>query len=200
MRTPLTAAVAALALAVPAAASAQAPFLGLRIGYALPFGDVASGRSMRDVVKSDVPIQIDGGFRLDPWTLAGYLSYGFGQLASEADRACGTADCSANVFRLGLQAALHSEIRPEREVWGGVFGGYERLDLDAPGSLDLTASGWELGLQGGFDFATRSTGFGPFAAFSFGRFTSLAVGGNDVDVPEATHVTLQLGIRGYFKL
>jgi hypothetical protein len=192
---------AALALAAPALAPAQAPFLGARIGYALPFGDVASGISIRDIVKSVVPIQVDAGFKLGrPWTLGAYLSYGFGQLAGDADRACGTADCSVSVIRLGVQAALHSEIRPEREVWAGVLAGWERLGLDAPGALEVTANGWELGLQGGLDLASRSAGFGPFASLGFSRYSSVDTGGSDPNLRDRTHLTMQVGVRGYFKL
>jgi hypothetical protein len=196
-----TAFAAALALALPAAAGARDLYLGLRIGYALPFGDVASGTSIRDIMKSDVPLQVDAGFKLGKqWDVGAYTSYAWGQLAGATDTACGTADCSANVFRIGAQGSLHSEIRPEREAWFGALVGWERLDLNAPGSLDLTASGWEFGLQGGFDFSTRSTGFGPYTSLTFGRFTSISRGGSDVDVSHATHATFQLGVRGYFKL
>jgi hypothetical protein len=198
----LLAAALAVAVAAPLAASAQAPFLGLRIGYAIPFGNIVPQNSIRDVQRSNVPVQIDGGYKFDQrWDLGAYLSYGFGQLADEAEDACGAADCSTNTFRFGIQGAAHFEVRPGREAWGGLLFGFERLDLDAPGTLDTTASGWEFGFQGGFDFATGSTGFGPFASLTWGRFENLARGGNDVSLPDKEiHTTFQLGVRGYFKL
>jgi hypothetical protein len=191
----------ALALAFAAStASAADPFLGARIGFGLPFGEIASGTDLRDVVSSDVPLQVDAGLRFGhPLSLAAYLSYGFGQLADDADRACGSADCSARILRLGVQAAIHSGIGGSRDVWGGVVFGWERLALDAP--TDLTASGPELGIQGGLDFTGSGTGFGPYVSLTFGEFSSLEVGGRDVDVgDEKVHGTLLLGVRGYFGL
>jgi hypothetical protein len=198
MRKPFAAAVA-LALAAPSA-SALEPFLGARIGLGLPFGDIVSGNDVRDVVSSVVPLQVEGGLRLGrPFSLGAYLSYGFGLLGDETDRACGAVDCSARIFRIGVQGAIHSDIGSGRDVWGGVLFGWERLGLDAP--QDVTASGPELGVQGGFDFTGTRTGFGPFVSLTFGEFTSLEVGGRDAPVgDEKVHGTLLLGVRGYFGL
>jgi hypothetical protein len=191
---------AALALALAAPASAAEPFLGARIGFGLPFGDIAEANDVRDVTSSVVPLQVDAGLRLGrPFSLGAYLSYGFGLLGDETDRACGATDCSARIFRIGLQAAIHSDIGSGRDVWGGVLFGWERLGLDAP--TDVTASGPELGIQGGFDFTGNGTGFGPFVSLTFGEFSSLELGGDDAPIgDEKVHGTLLLGVRGYFGL
>lgn len=193
----LVGAALAFALAAPPALAAE-PFLGARIGLAFPFGRIAPGEHIRDVISTSVPLQLDAGFRLgQPFSVGAYLSYAFGQLGDATDRACGAADCSARTFRIGLQAAIHSEVGPNREVWGGVLFGWERLHLEAPS--DITASGGELGVQGGFDFTGNRTGFGPFASLTFGQFTNLDVGGRNVGIgDEKLHGTLQLGVRGYF--
>jgi hypothetical protein len=199
MRKLVAAGALALAFAAPAASAAE-PFLDARIGFGLPFGEIVAGTDLRDVVSSDVPLQVDAGFRFGrALSVAGYVSYGFGQLADDADRACGSADCSARIFRIGLQAAIHSGIGSSRDVWGGVLFGWERLALDAP--TDLTASGPELGILGGLDFTGDGTGFGPYVSLTFGEFSSLEQGGRDVDVgDEKVHGTLLLGVRGYFGL
>ena len=190
---------AALTLVLAPSALAAEPFLGARIGLGFPFGDIAPGRDLRDVISTNVPLQVDGGFRLAPFTLGAYLSYGFGQLADDADRTCGAASCSARTFRIGIQGALHAGIGAGRDVWGGVLFGWERLNLDAP--TDVTASGGEIGIQGGFDFTGDRTGFGPFVSLTFGEFSNLDVGGSDVSISdEKVHGTLQLGVRGYFGL
>jgi hypothetical protein len=197
---PYAAAAFALVLAAPSAASAQASTLGARIGLGLPFGDTAgNGPAVRDLTKSVVPIQIDLGLKLGkPVMIGAYLGYGFGQLADEADGRCGAADCSASVIRLGLQGAIHSEVSSGREIWAGVLFGWERLHFDAPSPDDVTANGWEFGLQGGFDFSSATSGFGPFVSLSVGQFGDLS--GTDVSVGERkTHGTLQVGVRGYFK-
>jgi hypothetical protein len=201
MRTLLAALAVAIAGA-PLAARAQDAYLGLRIGLGLPFGNIAAQDAIRDVQQSHVPVQIDGGYIFDEhWSAGAYLSYAWGQLADEIDTACGAADCSTATFRFGIQGAGRFEIRPEREVWAGLLFGWERLDLDAPGALEATASGWEFGVQGGFDFASTSAGFGPYLSLAWGRFGDLERGGNDVSLPDKEiHTTLTLGIRGYFKL
>jgi hypothetical protein len=195
----VTAAALALALA-STPASAVEPFLGLRVGFGIPFGKIAPANDIRDVISSNVPLQVDAGFRFgQPFSLGAYLSYGFGLLAGETDAACGSADCSERTFRIGVQAAVHSAVGSGREMWGGVLLGWERLHLEAP--ADVTASGAELGLQGGLDFTGTGSGFGPFGSLTFGRFSSLEVGGRDVGIAdEKTHGTLQVGVRGYFGL
>jgi hypothetical protein len=134
------------------------------------------------------------------WTLGAYVSYGFAQLASEADRACGAASCSANVIRLGAQWTLHNELAADREVWGGILAGGERLDISAKGTpVDTTAYGAELGLEGGVDFARGRGRFGPFVSTTLGRFFS--VSGTSVGFDRMrTHVALQLGLRGYLTM
>ncbi|HEX9307715.1 MAG TPA: hypothetical protein VF894_09510 [Anaeromyxobacter sp.] len=184
-------AAAAFALAAPSLASAQAPYVGLRVGYGMPFGDISSGAAQRDVITSGVPLQLDAGFKLGPIDGGAYFSYGFAQPESSC-----TGSCSANVIRAGLQGSLHSEIRPGREVWAGVLAGYERLSAGGG-----SASGWEGGLQAGFDFASSTTGFGPFVSLTIGQFSSITEDGTSASVPDKKfHGTFQLGVRGFFKI
>jgi hypothetical protein len=190
-----------VAVAAPIAAGAAEPFLGARVGYALPFGDVAVNRPIRELVRSDVPLQLDAGFLVGGRHAFGaYLSYAFAQLASTADRACGASSCSADVVRLGAAWSLRNELDHGRDLWGGVLAGAERLDVAAPGSaVDATAYGAELGLEGGVDFARGSARFGPFASGTLGRFFSIS--GSTVGFDRMkSHVALQLGFRGFFTL
>jgi hypothetical protein len=195
MRKLFAAAALALALALPSLASAQSPILGGRIGFGVPTGDVMTGTSHRDVITSDVPLQLDAGFKVGPVDFGAYFSYGFATPDSDCP-----GSCSANVIRAGLQGALHSEIRPGREVWAGVLFGYERLKV-ANDDGDFSASGWEGGLQGGFDFASSTTGFGPFLSVTFGQFSDFTSGAGSGSIPDKKlHNTFQLGVRGFFKL
>ena len=195
MKKLLAAAVFAFALAAPSLASAQAPYAGARVGFGMPFGGITTGTSHRDLITSGVPLQLDGGFKLGPVDVGAYFSFGFGQPAAEC-----VGSCSANVVRAGVQGALHSEVRPGREVWAGVLAGWERTKLSATGG-DLSASGWEGGLQGGFDFASSTTGFGPFLSLTLGQFSDITVGGATGTISEKKfHGTFQAGVRGFFKI
>src|SRR6266545_5920922 len=189
----LLAAAFALALAAPSLASAQAPYVGGRVGYGMPFGEISAGAPQRDVISSGVPLQLDAGFKLGPVDGGAYFSYGFAQ----PDSSCG-GSCSANVIRAGLQGSLHSEIRPGREVWAGVLAGYERMSV---GGGDASVSGWAGGLQGGFDFASSTTGFGPFMSLTVGQFSNVTEDGASASITDKKfHGTFQLGVRGFFKI
>jgi hypothetical protein len=191
----------ALALAAaPSAASAQAAFLGFRIGYGFPYGTVydAGGTSpdQTDLMKAVIPLQLDAGFRMGPTELSGYFAYGFGKSPSGCAGSCSVSD-----LRLGAQAVLHAPLRAEREVWGGVLLGWQRTSLSPGSGGDSTASGWEGGLQGGYDFVNSTAGFGPFAQLTFGRYGSIEQSGTSFSGFDKTwHGTMLFGVRGHFRL
>ena len=65
----------------------------------------------------------------------------------------------------------------------------------------ISASGWEFGLQGGFDFTSSTSGFGPYLSLSTGQFSDLQVGGTSTTISEKKfHETFLIGVRGFFKL
>lgn len=190
----------ALALAAPSAAFAQSAYLGGRIGYGFPFGSaLAFGdrtTSERDLVKANIPLQLDAGFRFGPMDLGGYLSYGFATAGSSC-----SDSCTAREFRVGVQANLHAANGPERQVWGGVLLGYERLNLSPASGGDSTASGWQGGVQAGYDFTGSSFGFGPFGMLTLGEYSSFEVAGATTSsFTKKLHGQFQLGVRGFFKI
>ncbi len=188
-------AVAALAFLAPSSAHALG-FVGVRAGYALPSGNAQEGQPMKDSVTSAIPIQVDAGLSmLNILSFGVYGGYGPLQFKSDyKDRVC--TSCSGQVLRAGLQL----NVRPPlvlKELWGGVFGGYERLSSKG-GAVDVKASGWEGGLQAGWDFSILPLlSVGPFASYSVGKFTSLSGGTLGT---QAQHQTLTLGLRGLFEL
>lgn len=198
MKKSLAAAALALALAAPAGALAQSPYLGLRFGLGFPYGTAGAvgGTSVGhdDLIKSVVPLQGDVGFRLGPIDLAGYFSYGFARPASGCE-----GSCSANVLRMGFQAILHSPLAREREVWAGILAGWERTKLDGGTSADLTASGWEGGFQGGYDFTNSTAGFGPYVQVTMGQYDTIERGGvSTTSFDKKYHGTFTFGVRGFF--
>jgi hypothetical protein len=192
---------AVLAL-VPTVSQAQFS-LGLRLGFAPAGGDADGSIAMSDLVKSQIPVQVDAMFGVSPQlALGGYLSYGVGQVGDGMQDLCDAfaADCSASNVRVGVQG-IYSFVgaAPSQMVpWIGAGFGLEVLSFEGnAGSADST--GWEfLNLQGGADFkVSEKASFGPYAQISFGQYTSIE--GNDIAEKEM-HQWFNFGIRGKFDL
>lgn len=183
-------AVAALALLAPSQADAIA-FVGARVGYALPAGDAQKNQPMKDTIKSDVPIQVDAGLSFfNVLSLGVYGSYGPTQVKSEC------VSCSGASLRAGVQANLRPPL-VLKSLWGGLFAGYERQSLKSD-AFDVKFTGWEAGLQAGWDFSLLPLiKVGPYASYSLGQFTSAT--GTTLG-EKAQHQYLTFGLRGLFDL
>jgi hypothetical protein len=196
--------VAALAMLVPAAAQAQFT-VGARTGYAIAMGDAGGTLKMTDMVSGQIPLQLDIGYRIQDTalTVGGYVSYGFGALASTAKTQCDLdgASCSASALRLGAQL-LYSFADPKQqgEPWVGVGLGYDKLTLKESGFADTSLSGFEfLILQGGYDWKFGTGSLGAFASFSLAQYSDIEVAGLSGTIPDKkVHEWLTLGIRGAF--
>lgn len=213
-------ALAALAFLAPSSAHAIA-FVGARVGYAMPSGDWAKGQPIKDDLKSNLPIQVDAGLSfLNILSIGAYGSYGPTQVKSE----CSTvySSCSGSSLRAGLQLNLRPPLML-KELWGGVFAGYEQQTLKGTAqlsnamlpptiytyNLDAKYSGWEAGLQAGWDFSILPfIGIGPYVSYSIGQFTSAS--GTVVQASgasqglsigtKAQHQAFTIGLRGIFDL
>ncbi len=203
------------AVAIPTASRAQFT-LGLRLGYGAAGGDAAKDFALSDAVKSQVPFQLDGAFRITPEIAVGaYFSYGVGQAGGLPMGTSGNlcdmsgVDCSAGVTRLGLQGFYTFTMVPGRFVpWAGLGTGYEWATItaeDASGKMELSYNGWEyFNLQVGGDFKVSSLfAFGPYVQYAMGQYSdgkvkfageTLASGIDN----KATHSWFNVGIRGKF--
>jgi len=193
---------ALLVAAIPGFAQAQW-YAGARLGYAMAGGQAASGSNMSDGLKSQIPIQVEGGYRLlSKLAVGGYFSYGPGQVGS----VCEGTSCSASVMRLGAEAAWQFDRWLTLLPWAGLGIGYEWANYQAKSGSDtlkLTYRGFEyLDLQGGLEYPLREgVSVGPFASFALARYTNLDVksplGNSTGSIPsQATHSWLTLGVRG----
>lgn len=209
MRTLAKTALLAVLLA-PALASAQVS-LGARLGYGLPLGQAAEDIDLGDLVKGQIPIQLDLGYRATPaLTVGGFFAYGFG-FAGDDTLGMGDVcdldgvDCSTRVYRVGVQVDYRFA-RPSATPWVGLGVGYEwaSLEVEGPGGeVKLSVKGFELlNLQGGVEWkVARNLSVGPFAMLSIGRYSSAEVDGADEDIDDkAFHEWLQVGVRGRFDL
>jgi hypothetical protein len=187
--------------------------LGVRIGYAIPFGDISgdAGNGLASRVSSGVPLIFELGYRFDAvLTLGALFQYGFLQIN---DTFCGAnSDCSGSVVRLGVQGLYHADLGKMVVPWFGLGAGYEWGSINASnvlGNASESANGWEfLTLQAGGDIRLNlapEIAVGPYVSFSIARYSSgSGQFGNvtfsgDITNP-AVHEWLQLGVRGTFEL
>jgi hypothetical protein len=190
---------AAISIVSTGASAADAKFeLGLRTGYALPFGKVfdendgTAGDDVKEVVVGQVPLWLDVGARIGGQIfVGGYVQYGIGVLAGSLSDDCDAADrnaeagggsvsCSASDVRLGAQAHYHfGQAGASVDPWVGAGLGYEWISISETArgggeSLEIstTAHGFEfLNLQAGLDvMASETIGIGPFVALSLASY------------------------------
>jgi outer membrane protein W len=202
--------IAAVAL-LPVAAQAQFS-LGLRLGFAPAMGDLAKtadgaeSLALNDLVKSQIPLQLDAMYKVTPdVAVGGYFSYGFGQLNSDVSDQCDAAgsDCSASSWRLRVQGTYtFNKVSPAFFPWLGAGIGYESLTVkESQGGLSVSTdfTGFEfLNLQAGGDYKVNEQfSVGPYVQFSLGQYSSA----EGEDIPETSmHQWLNFGVRGKFDL
>ena len=167
--------------------------LGVRTGFAIPFGKIAGDATedMNEAIAGQIPLWLDLGARIGGRVFVGaYFSYGFGLLGGELSDVCDEAEdaaaaagasssCSTTDMRLGAQAHYHFGAPSENHVWLGGGLGYEwwsfGQSIEAGGqeaTLSVTGHGFEfLNVQVGGDFpVTDGFALGPFVAFTFAQF------------------------------
>jgi len=174
--------------------------LGLRLGYAIPLGDLGEGAKMSDGISGQIPIWLDAGYMVTPNILIGlYGQYGFVQTKD-------CSSCSAHDIRFGLQGQYHVSPAESVDPWLGVGFGYEVLGfsqtvrgVESSGSF----KGFEfLNLQGGADFKVADAfTVGPFLSFSLGQYSKVSSGDFSADIEQtALHQWLTFGAKGTFGL
>jgi hypothetical protein len=201
--------------------------LGVRSGYALPFGSAIAGSvdgepaasspvDLSNTVKGLVPLWFDLGYRLAPqWFLGASFQYGFGLLSDQESNGCSAAniDCSFNNIIVAAEVQYHMFPRGPFDPWIGLGAGYEWATAQASGGGAQDSSdinGFNLNVQIGGDYlATPDFGIGPFVMLSAGEYTScsLDVSANgtstspDCEVKHTGfHEWLTLGVRARYDL
>jgi len=203
MRKPIAVAALLAAAVLPAPASARI-FVGLRAGWALPFGDLLTGRPLKDSVRSQVPVTLDLGLLIgDALEVGAYAAYGYVQPSRSWQETCDASgsDCTAAQLRIGGQANLLAASSARTHFWGGVAAGYQELRLeDSLGPVPaVTWKGFDASLQGGLDFlAAGGLRVGPYVSLTIGQFNK-AETSSEMNVGGKTlHGWLQVGLRGLF--
>ena len=193
-----------LAAAVPSDALAGELALGARLGFASPRGKIDSPEYLSDFVDWTWPLQLEVGYQGEQALVGLYLRVAPGKLDPQLQAGCDAANTSCNVTDYGIGAQVTFHFAAGRAgPWLGGFAGYEALKYEAtvggvPGSI--TPSGWEIGAQGGLDFAMGRLTLGPYATISLGQFTksTMKIGGTSdtqTITDRAAHTWLGLGLR-----
>jgi hypothetical protein len=209
-RTAVRGAVVALLFLAFAPRPALAQFeTGLRVGWAIPAGNLQVENALSNYLTGSLPIQLDVGYRiLPPLSVGGYFSWGPAHVAASL---CGGASCSGSTMRLGVQGSWRFVPLPflgQGCPWVGAGLGMEWLHAsakDAGGTLEVSMRGMELlNLQGGVDWTVSDRfAVGPFLQLATGRYAHIEVqsplGSSSGGDPGAnTHVWMTLGVRATF--
>jgi hypothetical protein len=204
--------VSSVAMAAPAPDRAGVD-LGIRVGYALPFGTLDGNRgSLAGWVSGAIPVVLEAGYRLDPrFTVGPYFQFAFAQVKDNTNTGCASANgCSGWIVRAGLQGIYHPEMASHFKPWGGLGIGYEWTSYSGTvGNVGFSgnATGWEfVNISVGGDWQVGpAMAVGPFVGFSVGRYDSVSgtlgnlTGTSDVTNP-AWHEWLIFGARFVFGL
>lgn len=204
MRLFLSTTAAALLTVSAASAFADGPTgieLGLRTGYALPFGNASggstfttttgtttattmtTGSSLSDGVSGQIPLWVDVGYRFTPnFYIGGFFQYGFAFIPNTAATGCGQSGVSCSGHDVMFGADAHYHVLPDApfDPWIGLGFGYETLTFNlsqGSQSADVSGSGWQfVNFQVGGDYHVMpSFGVGPFVALSLGQYSSVSV-------------------------
>ncbi len=208
--------ICALPFASAAGAGGLSVDLSLRGGYAIPFGNAASGESFDDFVSGAIPFEIDADFKIaEGWSAGLYFTYGFVMISDYVKNIYeneGADDVSGHRFqRLGIQGIYRFSPNAGFAPWAGLALGYEWtyfLEAEADGhEIEMGLSGLEFAFQGGVDFdVSERLTLGPYATLGFGQFGKYKIsiedmGGVSSDIDDkAMHEWLQLGVKATFSL
>jgi hypothetical protein len=141
--------------------------------------------------------------------LGAYFRYAANVRDSDAIGSCDFLDADCGGYGLGAGAQLQWRLAGIAGPWLGAFGGFEALSFEAglgDREADQAFRGWEVGGQGGIDFALGPVVLGPYATASVGRYTVIDLdlgdfGGPTADIADtANHYWIQLGLRLAFGL
>jgi len=184
----------------------------VRVGYAIPFGDVDAGNGLASRLDGAVPFVFEANYRFNRTLSAGpFFQYAIARVKDGNNLGCGDGvDCSGWVVRAGGQIIAHLDVGSIAVPWVGLGLGYEWLNVSGRvGNISGTVSdnGWEFAtLQGGADiFVAPGFALGPFVSFSIARYGntagSIGTGSASGDIQNpAVHEWLQVGARFAFSL
>lgn len=201
--------------AIPVRAAQDSGFEnGLRLGAAMPAGNVDSERPLADDVAVRFPVWVDIGYRLNPVVyLALFAQVGIDRAASACtDHVTDALRCTVEDVRLGFEGLAHLTPNTPLDWWLGAGIGWERLEQRTPyntGDTGLNSvkvvdeyhQGPALDLQAGLDFTVAGDlRVGPFVAYTLGTYLDESCPADKCNKAgdNALHHWFTLGMRGTF--
>jgi hypothetical protein len=185
--------------------------LGVRLGYALPFGNTSGSEKLSDGISGAVPIVLEAGYRINAnFTVGALFQYGIAQVKENATTMCGGAiSCSGSVIRLGIEGLYNFNLDTPLTPWVGLGTGYEWMSIDISGMGASGSAGTRglefLTLHAGGDYRlSQQLSVGPFLSFSIAQYSTVTAQlpgqpSTSADVTDKSmHEWLQLGVRGKF--
>jgi len=163
-------------LVVPSARADQSIAINFRGGAAKPWGDMVKGAHMSDNLSWGFPLQGDLAFRFTKQLGVGaYVRYAPLNLSDSAQNACNAHGRSCSTSDIGFGGLVEYRFgeRLDGGGWLGASVGYEMLRFQGgtgSQSSTSTASGFEAGLQAGYDFTLAGITIGPFVHCDVGQF------------------------------
>jgi hypothetical protein len=208
------------AVSLPAVTRAQVA-LDLKVGYALPTGNVAAATTvstdphgpLSNRVSGAVPIEVAGRYRFTPSFSAGiYFQYDPAFVATYSCLA--TFTCTASDVRVGAEAVYAFLPDSTFNPWISLGSGWEWLNqsVDIPATLTSPAATHKLGLNGwewfnvqiGADWnVSKMFAFGPYVGFFGGQYSSATVDGKSTTIASSArefHGWWQFGLKGTVNL
>jgi len=200
--------------------------VGLRTGYALPFGNVtgnqgvygpgytpAPSTSLSDIFNGVLPIWVDAGYRLNPSLFIGaYFQYGIAfintsKASGPQQGGCNASgvSCTGSDMMFGLQAHYHLMPDAAFDPWAGLGIGYEIANVSVSSggvSGNVSTSGFQFfNVQAGGDYkATPNLGIGPFVMFSLGQYSNCSYGGAYSSLGNGTCTISQTALHEWLTL
>ena len=195
--------------------------IDLKVGYALPMGNIATATTvttdrhgpLSNVVSGAVPLEVAGRYRFTPKFSAGvYFQYGPAFVAAYSCLA--SFSCSASNVRVGAEAVYGFLPDSTFNPWVSVGSGWEWLNqtVDIPAAGTVPASTQKLGLNGwewinvqvGADWnLSKMFAAGPYVGFFGGQYSSATDNPGSHTIASANrqfHGWLQLGLKGTVSL
>jgi hypothetical protein len=177
--------------------------LAAGLGLGVPFGTAPGGSSMSQVVKPQLRIPLQVGFRFTPELMAGAsVDMGFGgagPASLEACHAAGGSGCGATSVHVGLLGRYAFTPRAPATFWVTAGAGWESTGITSGGAspTSFSYSGPEARLGAGYDFRNDGRiGYGLFLDVAAGRYQHLwDAGGGSTLATQPAHGWVQAGVR-----
>jgi hypothetical protein len=193
--------------------------LGVRLGYAIPFGDAVGGpgnNALSNLYSGAIPIWVDIGYRMpDAHLYIGlFAQYAFAIINNNngsIGQSCNASgvSCSGGIAMVGADVHYHFSPGKTLDPWAGLGLGWEFANVNASvngASAGFGVNGFQfVNGQFGVDYRVLPTlGVGPFLMMSVGQYENCSNSGQGslgCTIPDkAVHGWFTIGFRAAYDI